>query len=73
MPMLDMEYLGKLAAYFASGDLEQDFEYADENKRGDMLDFLEKLMDLADTADAMATKLIFKDQLGDMLGAKTQK
>jgi hypothetical protein len=73
MPILDIELLEKLAAYFASGDLEQDFEFADEDKRGRMLDYLEKLMDLADTADAIATKLIFKDQLNEMLGSKTQK
>ena len=68
MPILDMTYLEKLEAYFASGDLEMDFEFADEEKRGEMLEFLEKLMDLADTADTLATKLIFKGQLGRMLG-----
>ena len=73
MALLDMEYLEKLEVYFASGDLEQDFEFADEEKRGNILDFLEKLMDLADQADQVATKLIFKDQLEEMLGAKTQK
>ncbi len=73
MALLDMEYLEKLEAYFASGDLEQDFEFADDEKRGDILDFLEKLMDLADKSDELATKLIFKGQLEEMLGAKTQK
>jgi len=73
MPMFDTAYLEKLEAYFASGDLEMDFEYADEEKRGRILDFLEKLMDLADQADQQATKLIFKDGLDQMLGANTQK
>lgn len=73
MPMFDTQYLEKLEAYFASGDLEMDFEYADEEKRGRILDFLEKLMDLADQADQAATKLIFKGQLDQMLGANTQK
>ena len=68
MPLLDMPYLEKLEAYFASGDLEMDFEYADEAKRGEVLEFLEKLMDLADKADEAATKLIFKGQLERMLG-----
>ncbi|MBI4806738.1 MAG: hypothetical protein HY795_16080 [Desulfovibrio sp.] len=71
--MFDTQYLEKLEAYFASGDLEMDFEYADEDKRGRILDFLERLMDLADQADQAATKLIFKGQLDQMLGANTQK
>lgn len=73
MPMFDTAYLDKLEAYFNSGDLEMDFEYADEEKRGRILDFLERLMDLADKADEQATKLIFKGQLEEMLGANTQK
>ncbi|WP_423747880.1 hypothetical protein [Fundidesulfovibrio terrae] len=73
MPMFDTAYLEKLEAYFASGDLEMDFEYADEEKRGRILDFLEKLMDVADQADQQATKLIFKDGLDQLLGANTQK
>jgi len=73
MPMFDTQYLEKLEAYFASGDMEMDFEYADEDKRGRILDFLERLMDLADQADQAATKLIFKGQLDQMLGANTQK
>jgi len=72
MPMFDTAYLDKLEAYFASGDLEMDFEYADEEKRGRILDFLEQLMNLADQADALATKLIFKDSLEEMLGPKIQ-
>ena len=73
MSMFDTQYLEKLESYLASGDLEMDFEYADEEKRGRILDFLERLMDLADKADQAATKLIFKGQLGQMLGANTQK
>ena len=61
MPMFDTADLEKLETYFASGDLEQDFEFADDDKRGNILDFLERLMDLADKADQLATKLIFKD------------
>lgn len=70
MPLLDMDYLNKLEEYFASGDLEMDFEYADDDKRGDILDFLEKVMDLSDKADELATKLIFKGQLEAMLGGE---
>jgi len=73
MPMFDTAYLEKLEAYFTSGDLAFDFECADEDKRGRILDFLEKIMDLADIANEQATKLIFKDQLEAMLGVNTQK
>lgn len=74
MPLLDHAYLEKLEAYFASGDLEQDFEFAEEEGRMNMLDFLEKLMDLAETADKLATRLIFKDSaLSDMFDENPQK
>ncbi|MBI5519421.1 MAG: hypothetical protein HY916_05120 [Desulfovibrio sp.] len=64
--MLDISYLDKLAEYFDSGDLAFDFEHGDEKRRQDILEYLERLMDLADQADELATKLIFK---GGMLQA----
>lgn len=72
--MLDSAYLDRLAEYFASGDLAFDFEHGDEERRQNILECLEKLMDLADTADEMATKLIFKGGLLQQLaGVKDQK
>jgi hypothetical protein len=73
--MLDSAYLDKLAEYFASGDLTFDFENGDEERRQNILEFLEKLMDLADTADELATKLIFKGGLLQQLAGapKDQK
>ncbi len=59
--MLNIAYLEKLEAYFSSGDLAFDFEHGDEERRYAILDFLEKLMDLSEIADDLATKLIFKD------------
>ncbi len=61
LPLLDPAYLEKLRAYFASGDLRFDFENGSEEVKGEILDFLEALMDLAELADATATRLIFKD------------
>jgi hypothetical protein len=61
LPLLDAAYLAKLRAYFESGDLAFDFENASEEAKGEILDFLESLMDLAELADATATRLIFKD------------
>ena len=64
--MLDTAYLDKIAEYFASGDLAFDFENGDQARREMILEYLEKLMDLADQADELATRLIFK---GGMLGS----
>ena len=61
--MLDPAYLDSLAQYFASGDLAFDFEHGDEERRQAILEYLETLMDLADQADALATKLIIKGGL----------
>lgn len=69
--MLDFDYLKSLEHFMDSGDMEFEFEYGDEEKRGAILDFLERLMDLAEKADTVATKLIFKqDYLNKALGAK---
>lgn len=74
MAILDMKYLEKLEAYLTSGDLAFDFENADEEKRYAILEFLEKLMDVADEANEQATKLIFKDgYLEALAGVKPQK
>jgi hypothetical protein len=74
MPLLDTAYLEKLRDYLDSGDLELDFAAAAEEKRFEILEFLEMLMDVADLADRTATRLIFKDYpLEALLGRNTQK
>lgn len=70
--MLDMDYLNRLEEYFNNGDCKFEFDNGDETKRHEILDFLEKLMDLSEVADELATKLIFKDGLNAMLGAQEQ-
>ncbi|MFW6235273.1 MAG: hypothetical protein ACOC24_00670 [Desulfovibrionales bacterium] len=58
--------------HIRSGALEQDFEYSEEERRLEILDFLEKLMDLGDAANEAATTMIFKNsQLGALM--KDQK
>ncbi len=69
--MLDIKYLEKIEAYFSSGDLMFDFENGDEDRRYAILDYLEKLMDLAEQADELATKLIFKDGMLEQLSGKS--
>lgn len=72
--MLNCDDLDKLAQYFACGDLEFDFEHGDEARRQAILEFLERLMDLADQADELATKLIFKGgMLQQLAGVRDQK
>jgi len=59
--MLDIEYLKRVESYFESGDCAFEFEHGEEERRLAIIEFLETLMDLGEMADALATKLIFKD------------
>ncbi|MEG2173089.1 MAG: hypothetical protein RRY29_07485, partial [Desulfovibrionaceae bacterium] len=47
-------------AYLNSGEFEDHFAYSPEDRRFEMLELLEKIMDLSDVADAVATRIIFK-------------
>ena len=70
--MLDLAYLLKLEEYLKSGNMEEDFVYSAEGRRVEMLEFLEKLMDVAELADEAATRMIFKgSQLGALAGIKS--
>ena len=67
--MLNENFLTELEDYLQSGKMEDDFEYSEEERRLEMLDYLERLMDLAEVADEVASRLIFKNtQLEQMLG-----
>jgi hypothetical protein len=73
MSLLDFEYLEKLEEYMDSGDMAFEFENGDEEKRYEILEFLQKLMDVSDKADEVATRLIFKDSyLEQMAGVPTE-
>lgn len=72
--MLNMKYLEELEEYLTSQRLEDEFEYSPVERRHEILEFLDHLMDLADKADAAATRLLFrKSQLGALLGTPTEK
>lgn len=65
--MLDEDYIKKLLEYIKSGNLAEDFEYSAEERRYEILDFLENLMELGEAADEAATGIIFKKtQLGNL-------
>lgn len=67
--MINMKYLLEVEEYLKSGNFEEDFKWSAEERRQEMLEFLEKLMDLADLADETATAVIFKgSQLGALMG-----
>lgn len=72
--MLSEKYLSELEDYIKSGNLEEDFEYSSEERRVEILDYLERLMDLAEIADETATRIIFKKTgLGQMFESSAQK
>lgn len=60
MSALNYRYLTELEAYLVSGDFTEDFQHSEEERRLDMLNFLEKLMDLGELADETATRIIFR-------------
>ena len=66
--MIDMDYLARLEEYFKSGDCQFEFDNGDEDKRFAILDFLERLMEVSEIADELATKLIFKGGLAALAG-----
>lgn len=74
MAALSIKFLEELEEYMTSGRMAEDFEYSPEERRFEMLEFLEKFMDVAEIADETATKLIFKNsQLGAFMGVNDQK
>lgn len=71
---LDMKYLDEVLESISSGDLKEQFEYSAEERRYEILDFLEKLMELGEAADELATKIIFKDSyLETLAGVKNKQ
>jgi len=53
-------YLKEMEEYLTSGQLMVEFQYLGEEHRLELLSFLEKLMELGELADEIATKIIFR-------------
>ena len=70
MPALNSKYIEELKDYLKSGELEEDFKWSAEERREEILGFLELLMDLGEIADETATRIIFKGQLGMLMPQK---
>ena len=62
MATLRYAYLLELEEYLKSGTLAEDFSFSSEERRYEILEFLEKLMDVAELADETATKIIFRKE-----------
>ena len=66
-------FLKELEDWFENR-IEDEFNDSSEGRKQDILEFLEQFMDLADKADEVATKLIFKGSyLEAISGVKAQK
>lgn len=61
MTALHYSYLEEVETYLSSGAFTEDFHNSPEERRHEMLEFVEKLMDLADLADTTVTKIIFRN------------
>lgn len=60
--MIALDKLNELEKELKSGEFEKQFKGCGEIQRGYMLEFLEKLMDLGELADEVATRLIYRRQ-----------
>ncbi|GAB1409336.1 hypothetical protein MASR1M90_04900 [Desulfovibrionales bacterium] len=56
--MLNEKFLDEFAAYLTSGQLEEDYGYSAEDRKIEILEYLERFMDLAEEADKVATRLL---------------
>lgn len=61
--MLTIEEIDEFIKYLRSGELEKSFKEADPEKKGQMLELLERVMDAADLADEIATSLIYRGMI----------
>lgn len=58
-----MDELSGLQKYLETSQAETDFLCGTEKQRLDILEILEKLMDIGDLADEVATRLIFRGRM----------
>ncbi|MBD5641509.1 MAG: hypothetical protein HDQ91_03715 [Desulfovibrio sp.] len=61
--MLTLKDLEEFEMRLKSGALEEEFKCAPEERRVELLELLEKLMDTAELADEVATRLIFRGSI----------
>lgn len=70
--MLQLADLEAFETYLRSGDFEDHFTYSPEERRFEMLELLEKIMELSELSDEIATRIIFKGgPLAHLAGIKS--
>jgi hypothetical protein len=57
-PMLSEKFLNEFEEYLTSGQLEEDYGYSAEDRKIEILEYLERFMDLAEEVDKVATRLL---------------
>lgn len=68
--MIAADDLSEMESYLSSGRFEADFRAADEKRRHEMLEILEKLMDLGEIADRVGTAIIYRRMGGGLIDSK---
>lgn len=56
--MLNEKLLNEFEEYLTSGRLEEDYGYSAEDRKVEILEYLERFMDLAEEVDKVATRLL---------------
>lgn len=56
--MLSEKFLNEFEDYLKSGRLEEDYAFSAEDRKVEILEYLERFMDLAEEADRVATRLL---------------
>lgn len=56
--MLNEKLLTEFEEYLTSGQLEEDYGYSAEDRKVEILEFLERFMDIAEEVDKVATRLL---------------
>ncbi len=69
--MLNEKLLNEFEEYMTSGRLEEDYGYSAEDRKVEILEYLERFMDLAEEADKVATRLLMP-RLSDAFPDKTK-
>jgi hypothetical protein len=70
-PMLSEKFLNEFEEYLTSGQLEEDYGYSAEDRKIEILEYLERFMDLAEEVDKVATRLLMPN-LSDAFPAKNE-
>ncbi len=63
--MITSDSIEEFRKYLVSGRWEEDFDYRTPDGQAEMLDMLEALFDLCETADEILTKKLYRNMRGE--------